>query len=1182
MNYQEFSKIVPKETKSFVDAILPYLSFYSVDGRYLSFKSDETTSYYYDKMFFILLAGFSRYDEYSGVLEKNGFDLTKFRFNKNINKEIDLEEAFKYIVPFIPELDDVLDYQRLYPVDIVLKSLDFYSDTNYDKDICKMLLPRIESLKSLKRQLQKVNETKINLLDQELEKNMYGNLNIGVVNYIETASKIRNLLRKDLEKDGGEIYRKNDKDLIPLSLLLAVYSYKDIPSFEDSKITEKDALKLFLENYGVTLNNLKRNLNIDYNENNLNTNKNLLVIDEYYKRYFNDLVISGIKSEDIIVSDILQEAFRRDYTDSYALDKLLARLGVNTNSFDNLKEKIVKIREDLRNNASMQNIKDFYNNLTKETKDFIEFTAKTYQLILQKKQQKQGNSKFLNNEDDADTLALYIANCYYNGDVNKFFLEYGVSLKKVLSLLELDISKEEIENVKLDQKVLVDRFKRFVYQGVNEGKNAKDIKAQDIVYNLCDRNFNKSLIMENIFDSLTDKVDLEMDFLTQLKEALEKQELKRRRNLLQKLFYDMDVAVINFLEKVTIFHKQIRNFNPTLEEEEIQNYALILSGLEEKDFSDFLEYIGFNKESICNYLHIRHTIRDNDIDIDILRKYYGKYIFGGINKNKKQAEITIKSIMENAFNKEINNSVAYRKFLNYFHYDNSKIDNFNVLKEKYDKEKDLKEKREKIRQFILGYNYSVTDLIILTLKIHQRLKDNLTEDIILKTDDDIAEAALILALSYKDQDYFKFFKLRNLDREKILVNLGFNKDVLDSVNNDDVCYDLFPLIYAKYFKDDYPNKNSNIDIHELFKRVFDDNINNSLVLETLVAKLDVDYEKLKKEIIMGVAYELTLSMNDRINLLSMAAVDSIDIDDTESMLKFGDSLTVHSKYINNEYPKISMSDAHEEIITKINQIVNRIYVKEDVASKKENFWRRFFTVEPISKTEAKINLNEDAIKELLDSIDRNIVVLREEYKQYTDIRRYMEAYRKKNNLHHTKALEIIGKLEEKIKTLDPNDDLNYSEILVLDVSLDHMKEKDKRFMTTDLLMKQNLVSVMQAIKSHNLTINTLEMARDVLVPLVVAQLSITKGHETEKLGMKLSQDIFSLFQAMLTRNMSDTQENLERLKDSLISSETYKLLTDNIKTYLEDLQNNDVLEEKKKDYLETETKNSKVYLKKFE
>ena len=55
MNYDEFSKLIPDETKEFIVNALPYLRYYSNENKVLSVKSVEYEKWeaksYYSKIF---------------------------------------------------------------------------------------------------------------------------------------------------------------------------------------------------------------------------------------------------------------------------------------------------------------------------------------------------------------------------------------------------------------------------------------------------------------------------------------------------------------------------------------------------------------------------------------------------------------------------------------------------------------------------------------------------------------------------------------------------------------------------------------------------------------------------------------------------------------------------------------------------------------------------------------------------------------------------------------------------------------------------------------------------------------------------------------------------------------------------------------------------------------------------
>ena len=99
-------------------------------------------------------------------------------------------------------------------------------------------------------------------------------------------------------------------------------------------------------------------------------------------------------------------------------------------------------------------------------------------------------------------------------------------------------------------------------------------------------------------------------------------------------------------------------------------------------------------------------------------------------------------------------------------------------------------------------------------------------------------------------------------------------------------------------------------------------------------------------------------------------------------------------------------------------------------------------------------------------------------------------------------------------------------------------------------MQQELVKVNQAIINHFITINALEMARDDLLPLINAELAIGKGRNTENQSLQITQNVFDLFQSLLTRNAEAAEQNMQLLQKSTLSNEIISILIKYIEIYL--------------------------------
>ena len=125
-----------------------------------------------------------------------------------------------------------------------------------------------------------------------------------------------------------------------------------------------------------------------------------------------------------------------------------------------------------------------------------------------------------------------------------------------------------------------------------------------------------------------------------------------------------------------------------------------------------------------------------------------------------------------------------------------------------------------------------------------------------------------------------------------------------------------------------------------------------------------------------------------------------------------------------------------------------------------------------------------------------------------------------------------------------------------------MRDKVNRFSTSNHLMKQELFKVNQAIVNHFITINALEMARDDLLPLIGSELALTQGRNTENKSLDLSKNVIELFQSLLSRNVTGAVENMEKLKQSSLSANTFELLNKDIEVYLQGLRQSTQLEGK--------------------
>ena len=1165
LTYEQFMSLVPKETATFVSTILPYLDGYLRDEIFLRFKGDYKTDSIYSKTNFLLLYCLSGIGDYGTFLGKYGFDLNKYKINSDwIESNVEPKEIFERWNSIFNICEDETHYANLLPLDIVNKALEEYV-SKCNIDIFNYLFPSI-GYREFKEALEKQKYQRSLNFEQEMEKEIYGELPISVVSYLEVASKIRTLLYSNLRRN-HELIGLNDEDIVPMSLLISLYYYKDTPVAEE-EVTEQSAIQTLLQEKGISLDKISSAIGQGFYVNVVkDTKKNVGALKLLYTKYYRKGVNEGKEETEITVSKILDNVFDRNFTGSFSIEKLFAKLNCYVAGLLPVEKNVEQQKEAQERMNSMSYVKSFYAELSKETRDFIEFTAKTYLLLLEKMKDKTHNDEILVDEDDADTLALFIAAFYYQLDVSEFFKDYDITLLKVLKLLNIEMTQEEIEAMKLNQRVLVDRYKRFVYEGVNRNRSAKTIRITDIAHNLCNRDFNRSIIIENIFSKLTKSSDLKSDFLEQLEEHLEKKEQIRKMRLTQQLFKDMPSSTMEYLENASIIHQFLLENINQYSEMDIQVFSLLLSLFvsQRSNIAEYFSSKNLTLKSICNFLNISsNSLTRGSINIDILSEQYRTFIFGGHNKNLERKDLTIFNIVRNIFSRDVYNSVLISKFLGKFGLSYEDFEELEGKFKAYLEETAESRKEEEAKTILSSFSERPKQYIINVLRVHQRLVKIAYQDEsvarLIPNITDVRELSLLLGMFTVENDVQYFFEKNKVTLENICTLIGLDIDIVKGLDDEEINYKLIQETYMPWIQ--YGNSNYNRTVSDLISRLFDKTIGKeSLILEEIVSFVGSNYDILKEEVESKKDHELSLSIDARIKILSEESVDLLNSEDVKSILHFGNSLSIHSRYIHDELPRLMMSDAHDQSVETITHIVDKIYTEVPAEKKKRSLFARLFGI-AVEDEKPKLVLNPGAIQELKDAIDSNIESLSKELLGYDAIRRYIEAYRKKNRSHLLLAMAETEKVDQEVNSLNPDKEEEYAAFLLATSRLQIMRDKTNRFSTSNHLMKQELLKVNQAIVNHFITINALEMARDDLLPLIGSELALTQGRNTENKSLDLSGNVIGLFQSLLSRNVTGAVEYMEKLKQSSLSADTFALLNKDIEVYLQGLNQASQLEGK--------------------
>ncbi len=1169
MTYSRLKELVPKNTFAFIQNALPYMNKYitNEENIYVTTEGSNNRSdslSQISKIFFILLYLSTQADsEINDIFAKYGYNKSNVNVYAYKSSDETYEDLYKGFSGFIPEYNDEMMYKSLTPIDILLDSFNLYYQ-KCNNSVLEGLLPNnYPGCTSLIRDLEKLRDKRIAEKEVVKEHELYGNLPFPVINYLETASKIRHLIlrNKILPSD----YSLVDADIVPLSLFLASFFYKESKGKNDS--TSKEILLSYFKSKGVHIDKINNNLyNYLTNDSVQSAPRNLETIEHFYTKYLTEGVLTGVDYKDVTVPLILENVFNRSLAKSVAVEKFLASLGCDISKFDNLSKEI----ENAYKNIENEKISNFYNGLTIDVKNYIEFTCKTYTLLKEKVKEGNYNKALIRGEDDLDTLALLIATYYFNADVTKFYNANGVTLPKVYKLIGITLTKDEIENSYVDGSTLVNKFNRFVREGNNRGKYESNIDINSIAFNLCDREFNKSMILEDIFNTLSESTRLPSNYSDRVISELELRERKRKNELKEKIFKNVPVETIEYFELVSKIHNSLKNELKGYRNEDIRNISMILGLFNynlNKDDDDInevpevLEKMGFaNDLPLKEALGFTDFLRDLDSyseDIDLISREYTPYIFGGFNEGKDRKDITLYSVVKNIFNRNLNNGLIMHKVVDVCGYTYDDLEDFDNLYEKYKKEYYDNKTLDQYKEYINNYDSSVRAFLTRTLNFIGYMKehrDTLNSELI-KDDNDIVEASMFAVLSLDECDLKDVMLHNGLSLKRLTELYGIDySDVANAIYRETDYRDVELIL--KYIEKN-SSKAYNMYTKDVGFKLFEKGINPSRVIETICENNNIDYENLKNEIKTGEVIEKQLTISDRIELLESTKMETIDSHNLESILRFGTSLIEHSKFMYDELPKMSSEDTVSESTKAIQDLTSRIYITKTPEQKRGLLARLFRTDKSLGIP--RITVDGEALQELKDEIDKNIEVLSQELLAYDKMRKYMEAYRRKNREHYEESATVEEELEAELSTLDPNDEDEFDRYLQVRSLLQIVNDKNNRFITTNKITMQDLLRINQAITNHFITINALEMAKNDLLPLIGSELAITQGRMSEEDALELSNGVIGLLRSLVDKNVGDTSKNIELIKNSGLPQGLIDTICQDVDVFIDNLNQKDLL-----------------------
>lgn len=1128
LTYEEYLNLIPEDTKNFVKRVLQYMDIrWSVEvGGYSMANANDVAVC----MTSSLLAAWEN-NKARGKLSASGCRVGNIQFSEDCLKELTAEkekELFERYSSLFLTFSDKSQYysQSMYDIlkEVMYKSYGYslgslFGINDYS---CKYIKSYADTLKKERT--------------EEIEADLYKDLPVDVVFYLEYASKIRTELLKLFKRNSlseDKYIKNNDSYLVPLSLFYTLF---------ELDTTEVKDILVYFNGKGITRDAVKKLVRIPVVSEVKKNNANLECIKYLYKPYF-----EAKDGEDINVKTIVKRLLDRNITNNIGVERILSSLNVRAQDLSNMDEEIDKYKEIERN----RQIREFYDGLNVDTRDYINFATKIYQLLLEKMKEGKHNKYILSSVDDADTLALYIASSFYNTNIEKFYVGHGVSLDRVLKLLNITITKEEIDSQKLDSRITMDRFARFVNDGVNANKKSSAITIDNVAMNLCNREFNKSMAMEHIFEGIRRDIDLPEDFTNRVRSYLTKLERDRRDKLIEQIFKDKSNEYYNFMEMA---YKAYDAMNRTIhgkEHDDIENtklailYAVLYTNHED---SKIYKYLGITVDDIDDWYERRiDAYLDGKLDIDVVASKLVPFV------KEENGKIKVKIFTKE--NKDMK-TVRFLASLNINYDDLCDLD-------KVREEIKVKEQRELLRKQVdecLDFEFDRVSKIIVVdaVRVYEYLVNNKRGIVEQLSDSDIEDLSLFLVLiegyasedkitnnifydeygkAYRSND--KYVSKYNITYEKVLELLGYSADELNS--DKDLNYDIF----IKYFKKYCDSKKTEITKNDLTRMLFR---KESDVVRKIVESFGVDYIAYKAEFIYNKDYIDTLSMEERATILAELKAYELEPDSTTDIVSYGSELGIHTKYINSEFPEVVKQGERNSSVASIKDVIDKIYGRKTDTSKKHSWFDRIFGTG--EQEEPSIDINEYVLEELKKKVVEHIEPLYQDIKTFEDLVKYMEVYRKKNLEYLDKVNDAIEYYRIRMNEIDKDDVL---ETLKIDVYLKALNAKRDSFVLTDQLLRNYIYSLYVLIKGDLTTITGLEMARDTLIPLIGASNIMNIGIDNQRMGIEANKYIAKLLESVVSKNNVEMRDNLEELRKLGVSDDQLLEISTDVNKYIEQI-----------------------------
>ena len=774
------------------------------------------------------------------------------------------------------------------------------------------------------------------------------------------------------------------------------------------------------------------------------------------------------------INELFLALFNRNVTNSVEVEKIFLNAGLT-------KEKAKSI---LLTPSKEEIITEFYADTVPKEKGDYQLISSMYNSV------NTLNKRLYPNDNMYLTL---IAFDYQNdGKLSKYFLENGITLDMILAKYNLELSDSQyidyqtyLNEVLIGYKDAKDKLKfmassKFVIDLFNTfAINKTNNLDSDInnYYKLIEIKETEASY-ERIYKG---KDKIYIDFLNTSYEIYDK---LRNSDVVNSILSQTDLKVLSILitlELITLYIPMIDTIKNTVLNENIINEALgDVYNVNFSLYSEVENLININISNGNESTTLKQKINDINHPVEV-EKVFGSYL-----------DDDLLNALYKLFEKEKDNSLILKKIFmgKTIEEIKSNIDNEVIrvaTKKKYDE----------YQKLLCMTNDNACDST-------KQLLNKLC--MINLTDIKVNILYEFVAMNFDNNTldfYQEALERYGITKESLLEKFGFINSELayNEINLENlVALEDYFTIQNNGHK--YKNSIQNILINLIVDGYFDELITNKKALL-------YELKETKKYI---------PSLTETIENLQSIPIEEVNIDSLSEIMKFGDALNGEYELVTSEERKALESDSSALSIQTINDLLSK------KNKRKKGFWASLF--EPYEEEKTITD-----VPTLKEAINKNITILSRELLSFDLVRKYISVYFAKNLEYVNKSSEALALLNERLSKLNPKDTFEYASFLEVNSMKTIMTEKNKRFNVTSSLLNQELYKINAAIVNHFITINALEMARDDLIPLIGSEVIIGTGFISNNNAMQITNDVISLFQAILAQNVEQTKIMLERLNN---------------------------------------------------